>query len=452
MDRDELAALDKDALIELIVRLYDRVTELEARVGRPPRGPGNSSIPPSAVYKPNRAERRRQKRGPKKGHQGLGRRRAAPDVLVRCRPAACRGCGAALAETGQRRVRRSQVVELPELRPVVIEAWVYAARCTACGERTVGETPAGLEASRTFGPRVEALLGYLHYGHHLSHERLVAVCESVFDLRISEGAIAAALARLAARAQPDVDAIREDVRASPVINSDETGARVDGRTQWHWVFQTPTASYHLIAPSRGGAVIDGFLDGAEPEVWGSDLWAPQVGTAAGAHQVCMSHQVRDLTYAVEADGPEGRRWARDLRHVFGRAMRLHHERGAVSLATFARRRVLIAKATDRLVFGPPLANGEARRLQKRYQQHRDSLYVFLERDDVEPTNNSSEQDLRNSVIHRKVTGGYRSGWGAAASAICTSILTTARKRGENLFAALRSLAGPSPLQAAGIRP
>src|ERR687884_1920759 len=104
MDRDELAALDEDALIELIVRLYERVTELETRVGgRPPKGPGNSSVPPSAGYKPNRAERRRKKRGPKKGHQGLSRRRAAPDVLVRCRPTACQGGGAALAATGQRR-------------------------------------------------------------------------------------------------------------------------------------------------------------------------------------------------------------------------------------------------------------------------------------------------------------------------------------------------------------
>jgi hypothetical protein len=50
------------------------------------------------------------------------------------------------------------VVELPDLRSVVIEAKVYAARCVSCGERTAGETPAGLEATRTFGPRVEALL------------------------------------------------------------------------------------------------------------------------------------------------------------------------------------------------------------------------------------------------------------------------------------------------------
>jgi hypothetical protein len=62
-----------------------------------------------------------------------------------------------------------------------------------------------------------------------------------------------------------------------------------------------------------------------------------------------------------------------------------------------------------------------------------------------------QHNLRYSVIHDKVTGGYRSAWGAEASAIFTSILATARQRGENLFDALRSLAGPSPLQAAGIR-
>jgi transposase len=275
MDRDELLALDKEALVELVVRLHERVTALEAERGRPPKSPDNSSVPPSAGYKPNRTERRRKKRGPKRGHQGLSRRRAAPDVIVRCRPTACRGCGAALAETGQRRVRRSQVVELPELRSVVIEAQVYAARCARCGERTVGEAPAGLESMRTFGPRVEALLGYLHYGHHLSHERLATVCVSVFGLRISEGAIASALARLAARAQPEVDTIREAVRASPTINSDETGVRVDGRNWWHWVFQVPTASYHVIAPSRGADVVMGFLGEARPEVWGSDAFPTQ---------------------------------------------------------------------------------------------------------------------------------------------------------------------------------
>jgi transposase len=353
-----------------------------------------------------------------------------------------------LPQAGGRRVGRSQVTELPAVRPAVIEGWQYALTCAQCGVETRGAYPSGLEPRRTFGPGVEALLSYLHERHHVGYDRLVEVCRDVFGLAISQGGIENALRRLVERARPTYAAIREQVRGSPVINSDETGARVAGRTRWQWVFQTPEASYHVIAPSRGGDVIDAFLAGAEPEVWGSDLWAPQLLTAAGEHQVCLSHQDRDLTFAAEADPDQERIWALDLRDLFGRAIKLHHERAQVTTATFARRRLLIENATDRLVFDRYVApKTEAARLQQRYRTHRDSLYVFLYRDDVEPTNNSSERDLRPSVIHRKVIGGFRSQWGAEASAIRTTLLATARKQGCNILDAFRAVAGPSPLQA-----
>jgi transposase len=291
-------------------------------------------------------------------------------------------------------------------------------------------------------------VSYLHERHHVGYERLVELCRDVFGLAISQGGIENILRRLVERARPTYAAIGETVRGSPVINSDETSARVAGRTRWQWTFQTPEASYHVIAPSRGGEVIDAFLDGVEPEVWGSDLYAPQILTSAAQHQICHSHQARDLTFAAEADTGDERLWAVELRHVFGRAIRLHHERDQVTPETFARRRLLIENATDRLVFDRYVApKTEAARLQQRYRTHRDSLYVFLHRDDVEPTNNSSERDLRPSVIHRKVIGGFRSEWGAEASAIRTSILATARKQGQNLLDAFRTIAGPSPLHA-----
>ncbi|MGH8064286.1 MAG: IS66 family transposase [Candidatus Entotheonellia bacterium] len=116
----------------------------------------------------------------------------------------------------------------------------------------------------------------------------------------------------------------------------------------------------------------------------------------------------------------------------------------------------IDEAVDRLVFDtalpetPDRAGREARRLQARYRDQRANLFVFLDRPDVPPTNNASEQDLRPAVIHRKVTGGYRSWSGADVSAVFALLLTTARKRGHNLFDALRSVAGPSPLHAAGL--
>ena len=466
MDREVLGRLNREELLEVIDRQEAELAEREAAIERrdekiraleeelaqfrqPAKTPKNSSVPPSRGQKANLVERgRKRKLGPKRGHVGVSRARSEPDVVVACRPSACDGCGEPLPETGGRRVGRSQVIELPPMEPVVMEGWQYELTCASCGVETRGTYPEGLEPRRTFGPRVEALLGYFHERHHVSYERLAELCRDVFGLRISEGGIENALRRMTEQARPAYAAIRETARGSPVINSDETSARVAGKTRWQWVFQTPEASYHVIAPSRGGEVIDAFLDGVEPEVWGSDLYAPQVLTPATTHQICHSHQARDLTFAVDADPPNERIWAIELRHVFGRAIKLHHERGDITPASFARRRTLIENATDRLVFDQYVApKTEAARLQKRYRLHRDSLFVFLERTDVEPTNNSSERDLRPSVIHRKVIGGFRSTWGAEASAIRTSILATARKQGRNLLDAFLAIAGPSPLQA-----
>jgi transposase len=465
MAEKDLAGLSREELLELVRRQQDELAEREAAIERrdekiraledelaqfrrPAKTPANSSMPPSRGQKANRAAGRRRKLGPKRGHVGVSRVRSEPDAVIECRPSACAGCGEVLPPTGGRRVGRSQVTGLPSVRAVVIEGWQYAVTCAHCGAETTGTYPAGLEPRRTFGPGVEALLTYLHERHHVGYERLVEVCRDVFGLSISQGGVENALARLVDRARPTYAAIGAMVRGSPVINSDETSARVAGRTEWQWTFQTPEASYHVIAASRGGEVIAAFLEGAEPEVWGSDLYAPQMLTPAGAHQICMSHQERNLTFAIDADTGEERLWAIELRHLFGRAIRLHHERGQVTPETFARRLLLIENATDRLVFDRYVTpQTEAARLQKRYRLHRDSLYVFLERDDVEPTNNSSERDLRPSVIHRKVIGSFRSAWGAEASAIRTTILATARKQGRNLFDAFLAIAGPSPLLA-----
>jgi hypothetical protein len=44
--------------------------------------------------------------------------------------------------------------------------------------------------------------------------------------------------------------IAATVRASEVIASDETSARVKGKTHWQWAFGCATAVYHVIARTR----------------------------------------------------------------------------------------------------------------------------------------------------------------------------------------------------------
>jgi transposase len=80
-----------------------------------------------------------------------------------------------------------------------------------------------------------------------------------------------------------------------------------------------------------------------------------------------------------------------------------------------------------------LVSQEAKRLQRRYLKHRQKLFVFLYRNDVEPTNNIAERALCPSVIHRKVTGYFRSEWGANAYAALASVIDTVELSGVHAF-------------------
>jgi transposase len=449
MSDDELRHLSPEQVIALVRRLESRLAAAEARNaeleaelarrGRPPKTPENSSTPPSKGFKRERPAGEGAKRGPPVGHLGTSRRRAEPDWVVLCQPTHCAACGHALTDSSQQRVGQSQVVELPPVQPVVFEAWRYAATCPHCGTTTVAEYPAGFEPTRVFGPRLEALWTYLREQHHLGYARLAALGGDLWHLRVSQGALVNALARVAQQLAPQAAAIREQVRASPIIGSDETSARVNGQTHWQWVFQTPTATYHVIRPRRNGEVVEEFLGDAVPETWVSDLYRPQLNAGAARHQICLTHQLRELQYVVDQEDSD---WARECQALFRLAIHRAHQRdwGELWGAAYTAAVRKIEADCDTLL-ATPVPGAEASRLWVRFREHREHLFVFLYDPAVPPTNNASEQALRHSVVHRKVTGGFRSAWGAEAHAIVTTVLDTARKRGEDLLTTLHAAIG-----------
>lgn len=442
----ELVALVKE-LIVAVQRLAAENQQLKAELAKdrpPPPTSQNSAQPPSRDVKRNlAAQRKRKKHGPPFGHARQTRAWVTePDRIIEASVKSCRHCQADLRGVEPRTVLRHQLTELPPITPVVIETRQAEVVCPDCQQITRGELPAGLDGGRSFGPRLAATVVYLKHEQHLSYERVTQLCQDLFGVAISEGGASALVQRAGAVAQPVAKEIGTEVAQSAVIGSDETSARVAGRTWWQWVFRSAVGVYFLIRASRGAQVIEEVMGKRHAECWVSDCLSAQLKAPAQRRQVCLAHQVRDLQRLL--DHQPQLQWALALQTLFREAIHLGKRRTELSPQGYARRVTALEHRLEALlqrrVRGAP-----ARRLQKRYRRHRAHLFVFLHCPDVPPDNNACERALRPSVIHRKVTNGFRSEWGAHAYAALATVIETAKLQNRNVFDTLVNLMGPPVL-------
>lgn len=249
--REQLQQLDKEALDEGYRLLEDRVRSLEKQVNdlrqlltsRLPKTPQNSSIPSGQSQKANQKHKAKAQRGPKRGHAGKSRERSEPDEIIECRVAACGHCGADLSWLPQHEVGRHQVIDIPPMRPLVREGVRYGRYCPQCETYQRAEAPRGFERGRRVGLRLERLVLYLHYAHPLSDPRVQRILAEVCGIQLSEGTLVNLVQRAKAGLERGAQAIHPQIKQSNVIGSDETTTRVDGKTHWQWVFQTPTLAY-----------------------------------------------------------------------------------------------------------------------------------------------------------------------------------------------------------------
>lgn len=106
-----------------------------------------------------------------------------------------------------------------------------------------------------------------------------------------------------------------------------------------------------------------------------------------------------------------------------RAFIIHRRREKIDDTRLNRyRENLQARLTGILNLAPHHRDGI--RLRKRYGGLIDNVFLFLEDAAIPPTNNSSEQAIRMSVIFRRVTNGFRSSWGRDLFAAVRSVVNT----------------------------
>jgi transposase len=410
MGRSDLERLSKEELIELVLRLQ-----------RPEKTSRTSSKPPSTDRKEQRE--RSKPGGAKPGHEGHSRIISdTPDEVVEHRPGRCSCCAAVLmADLPSETVSIHEQVDLPEVKPLIMQHLRLAVLCPTCGTRVVAAVP---EAARgtPFGPRLHAVATYLKTFQALSYERLQGALSDLFGLTLSQGGLMNLLRRAQGRfAEGQVRAV-SSLRRAEVVASDETGVRIEGSNAYHWVFHSPEAVVHHASPTRAASVVREMMDGHRPAVWLSDRYTAQQGHGV-SHQTCLAHLARDVAYAVEvSEDPVPWRLQLWLLAVFA----LSGQVTTLAASTLsAKRRTLERQLADILAAASSCDLTLA--LQAKIGRAREQLLTFLGHPGrVETTNNACERALRPAVIQRKVTHGYRAMWAAQGEAAIRTVVDTAR--------------------------
>jgi transposase len=247
------------------------------------------------------------------------------------------------------------------------------------------------------------------------------------------------------------------ILASPLQHGDEAGVRVKGQLHWMHVNSTRWLTHVAWHCKRGHEALEAI--GIWPCFRGQsmrDSWS-SYDQYRCAHSVCGAHLLRDLTFVQE----QHQDWAGDLKEVLlGRyeAAREWRGRGTTRLPA-QERDEWVGQYFDVLARGfaaqpppPEVPRRQGRRKQSAAKNLLDDLVrraeqvlAFLDDLTLPFTNNQAERDLRMVKVQQKISGTFRSEIGLTAFYRLRRYLSTMRKHGHTLLAALVAVFQGQPL-------
>jgi transposase len=224
---------------------------------------------------------------------------------------------------------------------------------------------------------------------------------------------------------PHYMAIGEVARTSLVNYLDETSWLLHGDRQWLWGMANPAVAYFQIHPNRSKAAFVQLI-GDWTGILVSDGYRVYQSWE-GLRQSCLAHLIRAAKGLAECVDAGIAHFGSRVHAELQRLCHMGTERPTVGQwrAWYARFRALVNQYTAR----PDKAGTFARRLEREGE----ALWVFLDVQGVEATNNMAERAHRFGVLWRKRSQGTCSEKGNRWVERVLSLRHTCRIRGRPTF-------------------
>ena len=442
--RGQLAEAEKE-----IGEAEKQIEDLERQLGLRQQNSTTSSKPPSsdglAGEQRERGSKRKKsqrKPGGQPGHRGHWRGPAPADrvnKVVQLFPPVCRHCehlfaGDSRPPATQGEPQRHQVTELPRIEAQITEYLCEHALCPECGKTTQAALPE--EVRGQFGPDLTALICYLTVVCRMPRRVVRELLEQVLGIQLSLGSIQNSWEEASEAVAETCAELERELPHQPVLNGDETGYRTSGEKRWLWVLVAPCFVFYKIAASRGAEVLVQLLGPVFAGILCSDRYCGYLKYHKGEGQFCWPHFKRNILGAQKiAKTTDAERFCRDALALHARLFRLWHRfragpdvrYGPVTRQELIRKSVPLEKQFFALANRYlDSADKDVRNLATALFMNFERFFTFLEKEGVEPTNNSAERALRCAVQWRKTSFGSRSAEGEVAVARLLTVTRTCR--------------------------
>lgn len=461
-----------EELRELVKQQAEKIASLEAMVAellaRLNQNSQNSSIPPSKDINRKKSHKRnsrsrqpsKKKQGGQKGHKGSTLQFSdEPDKVIEHKPTVCEKCQSQLESGKTVEVSKRQVFDIPPVKMVVTEHQQHTISCPCCGKENKGIYPKNVKAPVQYGENIQQFVLYQRIENFIPFGRLAQMIRDIYGCTMSVGTIINLSKKIAKMVEPIVGSIKESIINSDQVHADESGYYMEGNRQWIHVACTDQYTHYTPHSSRGRVALEHA--GILPKFKGlliHDSYA-MYWNYGNRHALCNAHLLRELQGISEND--ETQSWAiqmmRFLQWIWHHVKK-YREQGNVRFTEKIKQSFSVIY--DQIVrtgeHQNPLSPKEkgkrgrqkktkSRNLLERFQGKKEAIIGFIMDWNIPFDNNLAERDVRMMKLQQKISGCFRSEYGAESFCLLRSYTSTMKKQNQNCWQAIGSLIIGEPI-------
>ena len=363
---------------------------------------GNSGLPTSKeIYRIERKSRIRSglKGGGQAGQKPRSYEFKVPDQIVEVKPEekSCK-CGGKLIPLVD--YKSYQKIEIPPVKPVVTEYRLHSSSCIVCQKKY----RAKLDNYKLLGKNSESIIATLGGFFNNSKREIQSILSQIFNLDISLGLISASEGRVSVKLEDKYNELMARAQNSDYLHLDESSANDRGKRGWCRVAASKDVTVFKLANSRGRKIVEQLL----PEYGGkviTDRYGVYNIFGNERRQVCLAHLRRDFKRFAHSKNLSLSKVGHSLIDITDRVFALYHGYKEEKIDRFYYQRKM-RKVKKKMLYYLKTISGleeceQARRVANNILKTFDMMWLFLDHEQIEPTNNFAERQIKHHVKYRK---------------------------------------------------